>query len=124
MGSHQWKKSCVDWTTSFAKARFSTSASRTLPLGGSLRQILWRSFEAGHIGLQIEYSLMERTVERELVPMAKALNLGILAWSPLPGGVLSGKYHGEGKADGGRMTNEGMKDLLPEEQRAAPIISA
>src|SRR5260370_12732821 len=48
-------------------------------------------------GLQIEYSLIERTVERELVPMAQALNLGILAWSPLAKGVLTGKYHGEGK---------------------------
>ena len=56
--------------------------------------------------------------------MAKALNLGVLAWSPLASGVLTGKYHGEGKADGGRMTNEGMKDFLPEEQRAVPIISA
>jgi aryl-alcohol dehydrogenase-like predicted oxidoreductase len=76
------------------------------------------------IGLQIEYSLMQRTVERELVPMAKALNLGVLAWSPLANGVLTGKYHGEGKADGARMTNEGMKEFLPEEQRAARIISA
>jgi aryl-alcohol dehydrogenase-like predicted oxidoreductase len=67
---------------------------------------------------------MERTVERELIPMAKALNLGVLAWSPLARGVLTGKYHGEGKADGARMTNEGMKEFLPEEQRAAPIISA
>ena len=80
----------------------------------------WTQF----IGLQIEYSLMERTVERELIPMAKALNLGVLAWSPLARGVLTGKYHGEGKADGARMTNEGMKEFLPEEQRAAPIISA
>jgi aryl-alcohol dehydrogenase-like predicted oxidoreductase len=39
-------------------------------------------------------------------------------------GILSGKYHGDGKADGGRMTNEEMKDFLPEEQRAVPIISA
>src|SRR5258708_20399620 len=75
-------------------------------------------------GLQIEYSLIERTVERELVPMAQALNLGILAWSPLARGLLTGKYHGEGKAEGARMTNEGMKDFFPEEQRAAPIISA
>src|SRR5438132_1392825 len=75
-------------------------------------------------GLQIEYSLIERTVERELIPMAKALNLGVLAWSPLASGVLSGKYHGEGKADGGRMSNEGMKEFLPEEQRTARIISA
>ena len=75
-------------------------------------------------GLQIEYSLIERTVERELIPMAKALNVGVLAWSPLAGGVLSGKYHGEGKADGGRMSNEAMKQFLPEEQRAARITSA
>jgi aryl-alcohol dehydrogenase-like predicted oxidoreductase len=79
----------------------------------------WTQF----IGLQIEYSLIERTVERELIPMAKALNLGVLAWSPLARGFLTGKYHGEGKADGARMTNEGMKEFLPEEQRAAPIIS-
>jgi aryl-alcohol dehydrogenase-like predicted oxidoreductase len=67
---------------------------------------------------------MERTVERELIPMAKALNLGVLAWSPLARGLLSGKYHGDGKADGGRMTHEGMKEFLPEEQRATRIISA
>jgi aryl-alcohol dehydrogenase-like predicted oxidoreductase len=47
----------------------------------------WTQF----VGLQIEYSLIERTVERELIPMAKALNLGVLAWSPLAKGVLSGK---------------------------------
>src|SRR5205807_9001714 len=35
----------------------------------------------------------ERTVERELIPMSKALKLGVLAWSPLAKGVLSGKYH-------------------------------
>jgi aryl-alcohol dehydrogenase-like predicted oxidoreductase len=38
-------------------------------------------------GLQVEYNLIERTVERELVPMAKALNLGFTAWSPLAGGM-------------------------------------
>jgi aryl-alcohol dehydrogenase-like predicted oxidoreductase len=75
-------------------------------------------------GLQIEYSLMERTVERELIPVSKALNLGVLAWSPLARGVLTGKYHGDSKADGGRMTNDGMKEFLPEEQHAARIVSA
>ncbi len=44
------------------------------------------------VGLQIEYSLMERTVERELLPMAKALGIGVTAWSPLGGGFLTGKY--------------------------------
>jgi len=51
--------------------------------------------------------------------------LGVLAFSPLAGGFLTGKYHGEGKPDGGRMTNEGVKSFFPErEQRAAPMISA
>jgi aryl-alcohol dehydrogenase-like predicted oxidoreductase len=44
------------------------------------------------IGLQIEYSLLERSVEQELVPMARELGLGITPWSPLKSGVLSGKY--------------------------------
>ena len=48
----------------------------------------WSQF----IGLQIEYSLLERSVEAELVPMARELGLGIMPWSPLKGGALSGKY--------------------------------
>lgn len=76
------------------------------------------------IGLQLEYSLVERTVERELVPMAKALNLGVLAWSPLANGVLTGKYHGAGKAETGRLSNEMMKQFLPEELRTERVVSA
>jgi aryl-alcohol dehydrogenase-like predicted oxidoreductase len=76
------------------------------------------------IGLRIEYSLIERTVERDLIPMAKALHVGVAAWSPLAGGALTGKYHGQGKTDGARMSNEGMREFLPEEQRATRIISA
>ena len=48
-------------------------------------------------GLQIEYSLIERTPERELLPMAVALNIGVTAWSPLGGGVLTGKYNKSNK---------------------------
>lgn len=44
------------------------------------------------VALQIEYSLVERTVEHELLPMAQALGLAVLPWSPLGGGILSGKY--------------------------------
>jgi aryl-alcohol dehydrogenase-like predicted oxidoreductase len=43
-------------------------------------------------GLQTEYSLIQREAERELIPMARGLGLGILAWGPLGAGVLSGKY--------------------------------
>jgi aryl-alcohol dehydrogenase-like predicted oxidoreductase len=75
------------------------------------------------VGLQIEYSLIQRTVERELVPMAKALNLGVLAWSPLANGVLTGKYHGDGKADG-RMARQEMQEFLPEQEPTKRIIAA
>ena len=57
------------------------------------------------VALQIEYSLIERTVERELIPMAREMGLGVLPWSPLGSGVLTGKYSradldvGEGAAD-------------------------
>lgn len=44
------------------------------------------------IALQIEYNLIERTVERDLIPMAKELGLGVIPWSPLASGVLTGKY--------------------------------
>jgi aryl-alcohol dehydrogenase-like predicted oxidoreductase len=44
------------------------------------------------VALQIEYSLLERTVEGDLIPMARELGMGVTPWSPLKGGVLSGKY--------------------------------
>lgn len=44
------------------------------------------------IALQLEYNLLERTPERDLVPMARALNIAVMPWSPLAGGLLSGKY--------------------------------
>jgi aryl-alcohol dehydrogenase-like predicted oxidoreductase len=43
-------------------------------------------------GLQVEYSLINRTAERDLLPVAKALNLTLTPWAPLAGGALSGKY--------------------------------
>ena len=44
------------------------------------------------VALQVEYSLVERTPEREFLPMAGELDLGITAWSPLGSGLLTGKY--------------------------------
>jgi aryl-alcohol dehydrogenase-like predicted oxidoreductase len=44
------------------------------------------------VGLQVEWSLIERTVERELVPMARALGLAVTPWGPIGAGVLTGKY--------------------------------
>jgi aryl-alcohol dehydrogenase-like predicted oxidoreductase len=51
------------------------------------------------VGVQIEYSLIERTPEREFLPMARALDLAVAAWAPLAGGVLTGKYSGSAEKD-------------------------
>jgi aryl-alcohol dehydrogenase-like predicted oxidoreductase len=44
------------------------------------------------VALQIEYNLVERSVEHELMPMAREMGMGVMPWSPLGGGILSGKY--------------------------------
>jgi aryl-alcohol dehydrogenase-like predicted oxidoreductase len=44
------------------------------------------------VALEIEYSLIERTGERDLIPMASEMGLGVIPWSPLGRGVLTGKY--------------------------------
>src|SRR5580698_2019016 len=75
------------------------------------------------VGLQIEYSLIERTVERELIPMAQALNIGVTAWSPLANGVLTGKYHGQKASETDRMNNEMMKGFLPERHQTDRIVA-
>jgi aryl-alcohol dehydrogenase-like predicted oxidoreductase len=60
------------------------------------------------IGLQVPYSLLQRDIERELLPMAESLGLGVTAWSPLAGGVLSGKYTRPESASGGRLAPESL----------------
>jgi aryl-alcohol dehydrogenase-like predicted oxidoreductase len=80
----------------------------------------WTQF----VGLQIEYSLIERTIERELVPMAKALKLGLVAWSPLAGGLLSGKYHSKKGAGDARYSSEMTKGFLRTGERPDRIVAA
>jgi aryl-alcohol dehydrogenase-like predicted oxidoreductase len=58
-----------------------------------------------YVGLQIEYSLLARTPEAELLPMATDQGLTVLAWSPLKNGLLTGKYAGGG-ADGSRLRTQ------------------
>jgi aryl-alcohol dehydrogenase-like predicted oxidoreductase len=57
--------------------------------GNTLAQFRgWTPF----VGLQVPYSLLQRDVERELLPMSEAYGMTVAAWSPLAGGILSGKY--------------------------------
>jgi aryl-alcohol dehydrogenase-like predicted oxidoreductase len=76
------------------------------------------------VGLQIEHILIQRTVERELIPKARALNMGVTAWSPLANGILTGKYHGEGKAEAGRVSRQEMQEFLPEQERTERVVAA
>ena len=58
------------------------------------------------VGLQIPYSLIERTPERDLLPMAEALDIGVTTWGPVGGGVLTGKYRkGEPNPKGDRLSD-------------------
>ncbi|MBS1744819.1 MAG: aldo/keto reductase [Bacteroidetes bacterium] len=57
--------------------------------GNTLAECMgWSQF----IALQVEYSLLQRTTERELLPMAKHFNMSVIPWAPLAGGALTGKY--------------------------------
>ncbi|MGW6404568.1 aldo/keto reductase [Streptomyces sp. NPDC055134] len=56
------------------------------------------------VGIQNEYSLVERSADRELLPMAESLGLGAALWSPLGGGLLTGKYR---RSTEGRLTDLG-----------------
>jgi aryl-alcohol dehydrogenase-like predicted oxidoreductase len=74
----------------------------------------WSSF----IGLQAEYSLLERTIEGEIIPMAQELGMGIMPWSPLKQGVLSGKYTRENK--GQKQSNRAI--VKPERSETEYVI--
>jgi aryl-alcohol dehydrogenase-like predicted oxidoreductase len=64
----------------------------------------------GLIALQLEYSLVERNIEREHIPAAQELGLGITPWSPLAGGFLTGKYQQKGDSGEGEGRLQIAKD--------------
>ena len=67
------------------------------------------------VALQLEYSLIERNIEREHIPAAQELGMAVCPWSPIAGGFLSGKYKREG--DSG--TGEGRLEI----QKGNPIFN-
>jgi aryl-alcohol dehydrogenase-like predicted oxidoreductase len=69
------------------------------------------------VGIQTEYSLAERSAERELLPMAQAHGLGVVLYSPLAGGLLTGKYR---NGERGRLSARGT-DLEDDAQRTAVV---
>jgi len=69
--------------------------------------------------LQIEYSLIERSVEDELIPMAIEMGMGVTPWSPLKGGILTGKFTRDSKPDEATRVKEDNPNL---NERAYAII--
>ncbi len=74
----------------------------------------WRGYEPLNT-LQLEYSLVERNIEREFVPLGLELGMGVMVWSPLASGLLSGKY----KPSQGSFTGEGRLEALKDSQNPA-----
>jgi aryl-alcohol dehydrogenase-like predicted oxidoreductase len=71
------------------------------------------------VALQIEYSLVQRTPERDLIPMARTFGLTVTPWSPLGAGVLTGKYNnGGGKAVKEARLSSDWKHMLSERNLA------
>ncbi|WP_433926814.1 aldo/keto reductase [Sorangium cellulosum] len=71
--------------------------------------------------IQVEYSLLQRTTEREMLPMADALGLGVMGWSPMAGGLLTGKYR---KGERGRATDLKASVLHDDPARHGPVLDA
>lgn len=67
----------------------------------------WSQFCA----LQVQYNLTERTVEREMIPMAIEMGMAVCPWSPLSGGILTGKYSRKDLAAAGDVRFDSRKGI-------------
>jgi aryl-alcohol dehydrogenase-like predicted oxidoreductase len=74
--------------------------------------------------IQNQYSLLERTAENELIPMARHLGLAVLAWSPLAAGVLAGGYAPDAAAPGLRHADNGVSPAHVDAARRLHAIAA
>jgi aryl-alcohol dehydrogenase-like predicted oxidoreductase len=92
------------------------------------RAATWQSAYPGRapiVAAQMEYSLLERGIERELLPAARALGIGVLPWSPLGRGVLTGKYR-NGRPLDSRAATEHFAPFVQNylEPRSSSIVEA
>jgi aryl-alcohol dehydrogenase-like predicted oxidoreductase len=76
------------------------------------------------VALQVPYSLLQRDIEHELLPMAEAFGMTVAAWSPLAGGVLTGKFSGPGGPQGAtRIAGESLTEHDHEVARAVQSVA-
>jgi aryl-alcohol dehydrogenase-like predicted oxidoreductase len=89
---------------------------------------LWVSDKLGlnrFVTEQPPYHLLDRRIERELVPMAQTFGLGLIPWSPLAGGMLTGKYRrGQEPPEGARMGGEHHRQAMLDNDRAYDVVEA
>lgn len=74
--------------------------------------------------MQLEYSLVQRSIEREHLPLASAHNIGVTAWSPLAGGILTGKYTSEKNDSAKRMDSMQLQPLDDRNRRIAEAVDS
>jgi aryl-alcohol dehydrogenase-like predicted oxidoreductase len=72
--------------------------------------------------MQLEYSLVQRSIEREHLPLASAHNIGVTAWSPLAGGILTGKYTSGNRGGTKRMDSMQLQPLDDRNRRIAEAL--
>ncbi len=94
-----------------------------VPAWYAARAMTWAEAHAlaQPINLQLPYSLVERNIEQEFVPLGQTLGMGITAWSPLAMGLLSGKYRSGGQ---GRLNNDDANGLGLFTERNMRIVAA
>src|SRR6201996_3139293 len=91
-------------------AAISDTPAWVVAKGNTLAELMgWSQF----VALQIEYSLLARTPERELIPMAKHYGMTVTPWAPLAGGALTGKYlrgeRGRIKPESNRLNDDSQR---------------
>ena len=98
-------------------AAISDTPAWVVAKGNTLAELMgWSQF----IALQVEYSLLQRTPERELIPMAKHFGMTVTPWAPLAGGALTGKYL---KGEKGRIKPESNR-LNENSERITKVVMA
>ena len=114
----------IDYAVSSGKVRYAGVSNYC---GWRLgRAVAWQNAVAGRapvVANQVRYSLLDRGVEREVVPAALELGVGIFPWSPLGGGVLTGKYRAGVPSDS-RASGAGRPLPIDQGVTAAGIVEA
>jgi len=131
---HAWD-TCVPIAETLAALEYAVTSGKARYVGVSnfagwqtARSAAWQAAYPGRapiVAAQMEYSLLERGIERELLPASAALGLGVLAWSPLGRGVLTGKYR-NGRPLDSRAATEHLAPFVQTylEPRSSSIVQA